>query len=171
MFNPLSLLSLIPGNIWIIGLVAGAGFLVVTNYFNSIERQRNDERAAFMQVIESKDATIKVQQEQIAGYIIDKSHLMLSNNSLEGEIDTLQMSMDIVIRETQAIIESDNSYNEKIAALEQVIADQVRQDRIAAIRTGRRAELLLNYINSNVECWIANFDKKDGQCVQGEWRE
>lgn len=163
----LAFVRAIPWQVWGIGgFLAVVGF-VVLGYFNS---QAEIIRVTQATVLEQQK-TISKLEEQIAASIIDKNNLILSNKSYESYIATLQSSIERVIAETQAIIQSDAEYEAKINAMEKAIADKVRNDRIEAIRNGRKSELLLNYINKNVECYIENFDKYNGTCIQGVWRE
>jgi len=162
----LGLLKLIPGTWWIGGIVLAFGALIINNHFD----QQNKVVAGYEQIVKEKDILIHNLEEQVAGLIIDKNSLTISNNSLEIHIGSLHETIDRVIEETQRIINSDGAFERRQAELERLIADEVRQDRIEAVRNSRKAQLLLNYINSNTECWIANFDKVDGTCIQGIWR-
>jgi len=164
--SAIGLLKLVPISWMVFGGLFGVATLVVNNHFQ--ERQRTE--AALHLVIKEKDILIHNQQEQIAGYIVDKNNLIVSNNSLEIYIGSLQETINRIIEETKRIIESDGAFERRQAELDRLIADEVRQDRIAAVRESRKAQLLLNYINSNTQCWIVNFDKVDGTCVQGIWR-
>lgn len=157
----------IPWQVYVIG-VAVVGFAIIANaYFDS----QNKLILAAQNASLAKDATITELHEQVGALEIDKNTLLVSNQSLEFSISNLREALDRVINDTQSIIKSDADYDAKVATLEKVIADEVRNDRIKAIREGKKSELLLNYINKNVECFIANFDKYDGTCIQGVWRK
>lgn len=157
----------IPWQFYIIG-AAVVGFAIFANaYFDS----QNKLILAAQQASLAKDVTITELHEQVAALELDKQTLLTSNQSLEFSISNLREAVDRVISDTQSIIKSDADYAEKVDKLEKVIADEVRNDRIRAIREGKKSELLLNYINKNVECYIENFSKTNGTCIQGKWRE
>ena len=152
---------------WIIMSIVVLAVIVMINGFWKSQRQIVD---TLNQNIIEQDVLINNMGEQIAGLTIDADRLKTSNASLDEQNNLLRESLTRAIENTQRIIVAEETANKRLRDLEREIADQVRTDRILAIRNGRKAELLLNFINANVECFIDNFERTDGTCIQGSWR-
>lgn len=144
----------------LITAVVGGFWLYQRNIVSSLQDQ-----------IREKDAKIEVLNNQIAGLIIDNDRLKASNDSLVVERDRLIAQADAIRKEIELVNQLRNESEERIREFEEQARDRERQERIEAIRKGRRAQLLLNFTNDNIECFVENFERVDGTCIQGEFRE
>jgi DNA repair exonuclease SbcCD ATPase subunit len=121
--------------------------------------------------IKEKDAKIAVLNNQIAGLIIDRDRLQASNDSLVIERDRLITQADAIRKEIELVNQLRNESEERIREFEEQARDRERQERIKKIRESEKSSLLLRFTNKNIDCFVDNFNKVNGTCIQGEFRE
>lgn len=120
--------------------------------------------------------TVASLQSQIAELTIKQTTLTTENNVLKEEKSLLQN--EIVKKNEEAVqirveLEKlrfiDAQTQLQVAELEKKMNNREFNERIQSIRDSRKASLLLNIANKNVECEIENFER-EGQCVNGNFR-
>ena len=121
------------------------------------------------ETIVKKEKIINTQKEQIAGLVIDKEKLELSNASLEGEIARKSNETKEVFAEISRLRKKDIASTTRLQKVERILSDKNRLERIEAIRNTRKASLLLRLMNANVKCYAENFNKVEGRCIRGKW--
>lgn len=154
------------GGIAIAAIVAGIYF-IVSGFYDSI----NNQLEAKDQIIESQREQITNLQEQVAGLTADLEAALQSNETLSRDLDRRIQEVRAAFEEISRLNELDLESAERISELEKIIENEEIQERIQRLREGRRAELFLDFANDYVDCWVENFDRIGGRCVQGEWRE
>lgn len=137
----------------------------VNGFYNQQRQIVEDLRAEIL----AKEERIQVQQEQIAGLTIDNDRLRQSNASISAALNELEASYQFVLQEIETVRTQFQESDARRQALERLLNDYERNERIASIREGRRAQLLLEFMNDNIDCWIKNFNNVGGRCIQGRW--
>lgn len=146
------------GGIAIAAVVAGFWF-----YQRSIVSNLEDK-------IAEKDRKIEELNVEITGLRIDNERLTLSNQSLERERERLVEDAATIREEIEEVNRLRDESQQRLNEFEQKQRDTERQERIKAIREGERASLLLGIINRNLDCFVDNFERTDGTCINGEFR-
>lgn len=149
--------------------IAGIIVVVITSaiggfwlYQKSIISDLNDQ-------IADKQLTIDTQKAQIAGLVLDKEKLELSNSSLENEIARKSEETKDVFEEIQRLRTKDLESANRLQKVEGILRDSNRQKRLDAIRDSKRASLLLRLMNKNVKCYAEHFNEVTGRCIRGKW--
>ena len=121
-------------------------------------------------IIENKDQEIHVLQEQIAGLEIDVLQLETSNQSLVSEIDRKAAETRETIEELTILRLRDAESQTRLNEFETKLRDQERLDRVEAIRSSRKASLLLRLMDRSIKCYVENFDRVgEGKCISGKF--
>lgn len=120
--------------------------------------------------INDLNATIKTQQEQIAGLVIDKEKLTIANEIASRKLEQKQIEFSQIQSETDAIRNSELLSTKRINELEKKLEDTERLKKLEDIAKGRRATLFLRNTNRTIKCDIeAINDSKFGKCVDGKF--
>ena len=121
--------------------------------------------------VQGLNDTITLQQEQIAGLEIDNVKLSISNESLESLILRKSQETKEAFEEITRLRILDAEADRRLHEIQVMLRDQDRAKRIDVIRNSRKASLLLRITNKNIKCWVEKFDRFNGKCVSGQWRE
>lgn len=143
-----------------IAAIVGGFWLYQRNIVSSLE-----------DTIAEKDRKIEQLEVEITGLRIDNDRLKLSNESLANEMRRRADENARIREEVENLAKERDQSLARLADFEAKIRDAERNERIEAIREGRRAQLLLNLTNKNIDCFIENFNNPNGECVAGEWKE
>lgn len=142
----------------VISAAVGGFFLYQRSIVSGLEDQ-----------IAEKQKIINTQKEQIAGLIIDTEKLKTSNSSLESEIKRKSDETKDVFAEIQRLRKKDIESAGRLRQIEGRLRNSNRLKRVDALRTSRRASLLLRLQNNNIRCYAENFNKVKGRCIRGKW--
>lgn len=139
---------------------------VVGGFWFFIDRQL----AAKDEIIEEQQNKItkleNTVSEQRMRIVAQDSSIQSLNKDIERRIDELKNERERIERLRIA----DKLASDKINILEQRLNDAERVDRIKRIKQ-EKPELLINLMNSAVECRLENFARTGGECVGGRWRD
>lgn len=117
--------------------------------------------------LENRIQSLQIENENLKSEI---QALVLENSSLKNLVDKKEKEKQQVIKEYEKLSKLVNESQKRIEDLRKKLADKERNERIRNILKSRKRDLLLKYLNKNVECWIENFERTDGRCVAGKWR-
>jgi len=122
--------------------------------------------------------------------VVSSLEKRIENLIAENETLKLERQKNLMTIETlnRAIIKKENEIEEILKELEKNrrivedsqkrletalnrLQDYERRERVTNLLKSRKRELILKYLNDNIQCWIENFDKVGGECIQGKWVE
>lgn len=135
----------------LITAVVGGFWVYQRSIVSSLEnrvQQLTAENEQLKLEIQRKDITIKTLEKMLAK----------KDEDIKKMIEEIEKNRKIV-EESQQRLKS---------ALEK-LNDYERKERLQKLLESRKRELILKYMNKNVKCWIENFHRTDGECVQGRW--
>lgn len=91
-----------------------------------------------------------------------------ANASLSKQIGQIRAISDLQVKENAALQARTDKIQTDLSSAVAKISDASRNQRIAKIRAGKSADLLLGYINRDVACEVQHFTDQ-GECKMGEW--
>lgn len=142
----------------IFALIALAIVSTIGGYFYFQERQ-----------ITGLQNKITQQQQQIAGMVIDFELLKTSHDTLVNEVVRKVEEMAEARLELHELRTADDASRKRVNELETKLEDQDRKKRIDAIRTSKKASLLLRLTNKDLKCFLENFNRINGTCIHGKF--
>lgn len=99
----------------------------------------------------------------------DLQTLQTAYNAMAQQVEQARINIDNITEELNQARTQDRAVRDQLRRVEQKLADSRYQARELALREGPRAELLLQTYNRDLACMVANFGRKGGECVAGQW--
>lgn len=143
------------------GLIALAIAALVGYHFWTVRSLNADLTA---QKLETQQRVTELTQARA-----DLQTLQTAYNAMAQQVEQARTNIDNITEELNQVRMQDRAARDQLRRVEQKLADARYQARERALREGPRAELLLQTYNRDLACMVANFGRKGGECVAGQW--
>lgn len=112
---------------------------------------------------------IAKKEQEIVVLKVDNEKLKISNESLEKEIQRKNEETKAAYEEILRLEKSDADSRKRLTSIEQKLRDSERKKKSEEIRNSKKIESALKTLDINTKCFIENFNRVDGECVNGKW--
>jgi septal ring factor EnvC (AmiA/AmiB activator) len=120
-------------------------------------------------IVKEKDMIISLLEENIKEKDLLIQSLKSKTDALQELIKERERQYEEAIKEIEKFRTIYNESQKRLEEFESKIRDKERNERIKNLLESRKNSLILKYYNENIECWMKNFDKTDGKCIQGRF--
>lgn len=108
-------------------------------------------------------------REEIATLQINNEKLSISNQSMQQEIERRAEETKNAYAEIERLSQANEASRTRLSAIQKKLRNTEKLKQADKIRNSRKADLLIKLMDKNVECYLENFDKVDGECIRGKW--
>lgn len=112
---------------------------------------------------------IAKKEQEIVVLKVDNEKLKISNESLEKEIQRKIEETKAAYEEILRLEKSDSESRKRLTTIEQRLRDSERKKKSEEIRNSKNIEKALKTLDVNTKCFIENFNRIDGECINGKW--